>query len=354
MAAPHIPNLLNNSRISRPARRKPQENVKEVSPDIIVQQTDDDASGSRLGAVEAGYVKDDYARALAPPTQQAGVRRMPIINRGTYVCTAAIDTLVHSFLASHSIGPVQVISLGAGTDTRFLRLIEHTPQLAARLSYHELDFPQTMARKIAAIRRNPSIMTLLETTLQSDARITISPGGNTLFSPSYSIHAIDLRTLAPDSTSSSVATLIGALQPIPTLLLSEMCFSYLSAAASSSVLSFFAACLPTPVPLSVLLYEPLRPDDAFGRTMSRNLAARGIVLHGLSELPTLESHRARLVQMGFEEARGLEVGQWWGTRVAEEEKERLRALEGLDEEEEWVLLAAHYGFVWGWRGKEFG
>lgn len=48
--------------------------------DRIVQGTDNDASVSRLSAVELGYLEDAYAAALAPVG--AATRRLPIINRG--------------------------------------------------------------------------------------------------------------------------------------------------------------------------------------------------------------------------------------------------------------------------------
>jgi len=53
------------------------------SKDKIIQQTDDDASGSRLSAVEAGYLDDSFARAFAGAESSEVPRRMPIINRGS-------------------------------------------------------------------------------------------------------------------------------------------------------------------------------------------------------------------------------------------------------------------------------
>jgi len=78
----------------------------------------------------------------------------------------------------------------------------------------------------------------------------------------------------------------------------------------------------------------------------------------LLELETLEAHGLRLMACleatNVEDAgwKGLEVRQVWKEWISEEEKERLRLLEGLDEEEEWELLAGHYGIVWAWRGMD--
>lgn len=47
--------------------------------DRVVQQTDQDASQSRLSAVEAGYLEDPFARLFVAGEVQ---RRYPLINRG--------------------------------------------------------------------------------------------------------------------------------------------------------------------------------------------------------------------------------------------------------------------------------
>lgn len=45
-----------------------------------MQGTDNDASVSRVSAVELGYLDDPYATALTP--SGSATRRLPIINRG--------------------------------------------------------------------------------------------------------------------------------------------------------------------------------------------------------------------------------------------------------------------------------
>lgn len=90
MAAPQIPNL-NTLRSGRGGRGRgralgssdgppavsPEE--EEYANDRIVQQTDQDASISRLSAVEVGYLDDPFAEVFA---SSKGQRRFPIINRG--------------------------------------------------------------------------------------------------------------------------------------------------------------------------------------------------------------------------------------------------------------------------------
>ena len=90
MAAPYIPNLNTLRSLKGPSRTpgRPQENLGnsllrdeegQFAKDKIVQHTDQDASVSRLSAVEIGYLADPYARLFA---SMGGQRRFPIINRG--------------------------------------------------------------------------------------------------------------------------------------------------------------------------------------------------------------------------------------------------------------------------------
>ena len=102
MNAPSIPNLL-TLRSSRGGRGTSRRNGHEPSAntstsnatptssakhDRIIQQTDDDAAGSRLSAVDAGHLEDAFADVFweAEGTETEGARirprRMPIINRG--------------------------------------------------------------------------------------------------------------------------------------------------------------------------------------------------------------------------------------------------------------------------------
>jgi len=133
-----------------------------------------------------------------------------------------------------------------------------------------------------------------------------------------------------------------------------MCLTYLPAATSTALLTHITNVhVPNPAPFYVILYEPLHPNDAFGQTMVRNLSARRIALPGLEAYPTMEAQRERLRQVGFTGGqKGVSMKDVWDGWVSWREKERLMVLEGLDEEEEWVLLAGHYGVVWAWRGEE--
>ena len=299
--------------------------------DKIIQQTDNDASSSRLSAVQLGYLSDDYAREFLQSGEQI-TRRYPIINRGTYVRTTAIDRLVGRFLRKDPGQRKQIISLGAGSDTRFWNLdSDHS-----NVTYHELDFEANVAAKREVIKRSARMLEELA---------TLKAVGDF-----YHLHALDLRDLVVDNPP-SIPDLDVAL---PTLILSECCLCYLPPDAATSVLKYFQSRLQGAV--GIVVYEPIRPYDAFGKTMVSNLASRGIHMQTLKRYHSLEAQRQRLKLAGFTEGQGArDVYQIWESDdwVKPAERERVEKLEWLDEIEEWKLLASHYCVAWGWKGDTF-
>ncbi|KAK4099662.1 leucine carboxyl methyltransferase, partial [Parathielavia hyrcaniae] len=362
-SAPSIPNLLSLRGAGRGRGRgrgdRSDLSGPETRPshDATIQGTDTDAAVSRLSAVELSYLADPFAQLFVqgPPT-----RRLPIINRGTYTRTTAIDMLVDRFLATTNPDePRQIVSLGAGTDTRCLRLFTSPASTHRNIIYHEIDFPAIMARKQAIISSTPSLRALLTTPTpiaQTAWQCHSLTGGSSSSNNTLTLHGQDLRTLTPSSPA-----LPGYHPTAPTLLLSECCLCYLEPSTAASLLTHFTTSHPpssTPTPTStpppavgLIIYEPISPHDAFGRTMVSNLAARGIRMPTLEAYPTPADQERRLRAAGFDEARCRTVDAIWEGWVGEGEKERVDLLEGgLDEVEEWRLLAGHYVVVWGWRG----
>jgi [phosphatase 2A protein]-leucine-carboxy methyltransferase len=134
-----------------------------------------------------------------------------------------------------------------------------------------------------------------------------------------------------------------------------MCLIYLDPQTVSSILrTITQTYIPSPTPLSLILYEPILPNDAFGQTMISNLSSRNIHLPTFATYPDLASQRARLATYGFTDGAKAADTLWlWKHCVAEEEKERVADLEMLDELEELELLLKHYCVAWGWRdGRE--
>jgi [phosphatase 2A protein]-leucine-carboxy methyltransferase len=327
---------------------------KEQLRDDAVRGTDQDAAGSRVSCVELGYLYDPYAKLFA--THPATIR-LPLLNRGriyallktqllmragSYVRTAAIDRLVTQFLLTYPSSAKQIVSLGAGTDTRFFRLMDSYPDI--RLIYHEIDFPTNTVSKVACIQNQPLLYRKL---------LKIPSTSTKYYSETYNIHAFDLRSLA-NATEETPLPEIPNLDPnIPTLILSEMCLVYLEAPTVQSIVSsLLTHYLQPTTPASLVLYEPILPQDAFGRTMISNLQTRNIVLPTLTTYPGLDDQRARLHGYGFTAAKAADTLQIWRGWVDQEEKERIARIEFLDEVEELELLLRHYCVAWAWRDGE--
>lgn len=230
--------------------------------------------------------------------------------------------------------------------------------------YHEIDFPVNNAAKVKAIRSSAVLQRGLG---RNNDGVRISETGDALHSPGYHIHPLDLRELArhaspslssTPSTATAEATpsskspsLLPDVDPnLPTLLISECCLIYLSPQEADDVVHYFTKTLFPSTSLGLVIYEPIRPDDPFGRTMVANLATRGIHLQTLSKYATLDAQRTRLREQGLDTGQAAaDIDFIWERWVSEAEKERVAGLEMLDEMEEWRLLAGHYCIAWGWR-----
>ncbi|KAK4176919.1 putative leucine carboxyl methyltransferase 1 [Triangularia setosa] len=367
MSAPSIPNLLSlrgsrggSQGQGRGGSHRGPSSGPSASHDTTIQGTDTDAAVSRLSAVELGYLIDPFASYFVTPSPSlhsrpsVGLptpRRLPIINRGTYTRTTAIDILIDRFLSSTSPTgqPRQIVSLGAGTDTRLFRLLT-SPQKHQNIHYHEIDFPVIISKKTTLIRTIPALNSILSLPTPVPNPITtqsfVSQHTNPETNNSLTLHPLDLRFF-PSSPSS----LAGLLPEYPTLLLSECCLCYLPPSTASDIITSFTSHLPS---LGLVIYEPILPGDAFGRMMVSNLSARGVTMPTLSVYETQEDQERRLKEAGFadREVRSRTIDQIWNDWVAQREKERVDGLERLDEVEEWKLLAGHYVIVWGWKGEQ--
>ncbi|TVY62766.1 Leucine carboxyl methyltransferase [Lachnellula suecica] len=372
MSAPQIPNLLSSrgGPRSRGARgrgrgRGSGDRPGDATPaqqrkDLDIQATDTDAAVSRLSAVSLGYLDDPFAPLFV---SGAGTRRLPIINRGTYTRTTALDILINAFLSHHETEPnappqkKQIISLGAGTDTRFFRLRAKNKQ--QDLIYHEFDFPSVSSTKCRTVSNNEVLLKgegnatlFVEPSMGSSGPEHESPewgiketrGGQ--LETIYCFHPNDLR-----KPMKPFESFHGIQSNIPTLLISECCLCYMEVDNARDILKWFADRIPS---LGVILYEPIGVDDSFGQMMVANLAARNITMPTVKLYKTLQDQKDRLSELGFigpdggQEAETVE--RIWVQWVSPAEKERVDALEGLDEVEEWQMLARHYAITWGWKG----
>lgn len=276
--------------------------------------TNDDATAARHAAAKAGYINDEYVSIFTKKNKGS-----PLINRGTALRTSVITSLILEY--SKKFKKVQVVSLGAGFDTRYFTLPE------SEIYYWEIDFPQVIQKKIMIIQKSNILSSKLEQALVMN--------GN-LKSTKYNLIGGDLRNHVKIREQLIDS---GLDAQIPTIILSECCLIYLEVDQSNNLIKDFIGLFQT---CSFLVYEQIEPKDAFGKMMIQNLAERGITLHGMLEYPTLESQLQRFKALGCGEVKGWNMlqalDQLVPSGVIVEWNQRGR----LDEVEEWNLFCRHY------------
>lgn len=354
-------------------------------PDRAVRETDLDAAAARVSAVSKNYLHDRFAGLLARPSPagEGSTLRPPWVNIGTHHRTYVIDSLAERFMAGGQGAKKkkQVLSLGAGSDSRFWRLREGyctTGEAWPVGRWVETDLQMTVSQKIRTVLATDSLRDLCGT------QLAVSPGPKMpvaapapcidlpsdptdLYADNYCLLAADLRRPAelinklqsapPDGTSKDPL-----LDPAaPTLIIAELLFLYLSPSHTAACLAALTAFFKGP--LMIITYEALDLGDSFSRMMVQNLAGRGLSLAGFESNGSVASQIGRLEEHGFTEIvstdmKSLRVGvapaeqgrsgEEWKTRW-EPELERIRRLEFLDEVEELELILMHYAVSWGIR-----
>ena len=108
---------------SHPSHFRHHSTDRNQDTDTAIRLTDSDAALARLSAVNKGYLQDSFIKYLVPRAHLQSPRP-PLINIGTYIRSEAIDSLINQWLQLVAMeGKLgQIVSLGAGSDTRFWRL----------------------------------------------------------------------------------------------------------------------------------------------------------------------------------------------------------------------------------------
>ncbi|OBZ69837.1 Leucine carboxyl methyltransferase 1 [Grifola frondosa] len=315
--------------------------------DAAIRLTDSDAALARLSAVKKHYLTDPFILPfIARPHLQP--HRPPLINIGTYVRSEALDDLVDQWLtlADQEGKPCQIVSFGAGSDTRFWR-IATGPKSKCLSKYVELDFSEITTKKAMAIRKSKELSALLG----RPEDVTLGGGGSALHSPVYHLLPTDLRLPPSQSFGPLLAAAPTLLSPsLPTLLLFECVLVYMTPACSSALIQwftdYFAGATESGV-LGAVVYEMFNLRDAFGKVMVNNLKARNVTLPGAEPYPTVASLPSRFSSEDFDYASALTLREIRRAYIAPSELERIAQLEMLDEIEELELVLEHYAITWG-------
>ncbi|RCK63576.1 Leucine carboxyl methyltransferase 1 [Candida viswanathii] len=283
-----------------------------------------------------GYTQLSASRTLRSVFQE---RKFPLINRGSYLRTTAIDKVVQQFIKEFD-GKCQIVSLGSGSDTRAFPLLEQHPDLVV----HEIDFPESTRIKKLAILQNHKLRGIVETDDPPptiDSKSSFSEYSPDMHTPRYFLHGLDLRTLAG----------VFPLQDLPTLVISECVLCYLPPEEYEQTIKYWTSQARSNI-MGFLIYEPMSLDDQFGSTMTQNLLNRGLNLQMFSKYPDLPARKRFLELCGLLRLRLTDMSDVGGYKgqskwIDDNELQRINKLELIDEIEEIRLLLDHYCLVYG-------
>lgn len=290
-----------------------------------------------------GYTQLSAGRALKQAFHDS---KFPLINRGTYLRTTSIDMLVASFLDSNS--KCQIVSLGGGSDTRAYRILGRE-----NVTYTEVDFPESVKLKKIAISSSDDLRTAVNAkdlcgilpSLREDFG-NIEPS---LHTDRYHLVAMDLREI--DSKGEEMFGFLDAT--LPTMVICECLLCYLSPISTQKLLAFWSTKVTN---LSVVVYDPVKLQDAFGETMKQNLAHRGIDIDNFTMWSTLESRKAlfETIHLRVQITDLALLGGYTRPELSWIEKAelaRVSRIEMIDEIEEITLLLQHYCLIMAYRGQ---
>ncbi|XP_008572238.1 PREDICTED: tRNA wybutosine-synthesizing protein 4 [Galeopterus variegatus] len=302
-----------------------------------VQGTNDSSALSKSSLAARGYVQDAFTALLVPRT----ARRAPLVHRGYYVRARAIRHCVRAFLgrtcALPDVPRPQILSLGAGSDSLYFRL--KTVGCLARAAVWEVDFPDVARRKAERIGETPELCSLTGPFQKGD------PGSALCFeSLDYRILGLDLRQLQRLDEALAAAGLDAAS---PTLLLAEAVLTYLESDSAAALIAWAAQRFPNAL---FVVYEQMRPLDAFGQFMLQHFRQLNSPLHGLDRFPDVEAQRRRFLQAGWTACSAMDMNEFYRCFLPAEERRRMENLEPFDEFEEWHLKCAHYFILAASRG----
>ena len=323
--------------------------------DEAVQGTNDDACISKLSAINKGYYEDPYLQYFIKVNKVT--KRSPLINRGYYARVSAVWKLLNNFLCididsspikdsnihnNVNIYEKQIISLGAGYDTSFMRLLDKN---LAATRYIELDFPEVIRTKAKLISKY-KILSNDKYDYNYDINennILRTHWKYTSKDEKFSYHLIgvDLRNF--DEFKKLLETNIDFT--IPTLILSECALVYISPNESKEIIKYFANQFNEKNNgggAIFIAYEQINPNDRFGQTMMNHLKNRGCSLKSLQEYPNIEAQHNRFISLGWQNHSALSMNNIYKYYLPKDDIKRIEKIEIFDEFEEWHIINDHY------------
>ena len=239
--------------------------------------------------------------------------------------------------------PVNIVNIGAGFDT--IAMYAHGA-MRGKVRVVELDHGEVVKGKMSRLRAAPDA----ERALGADedfANVHAAHEDSGLvytIGTSYVLAECDVRDIV---RVEEVLTRSGIDLSAPTLVLAECVLAYLPPGKSNEIVRWFGERVRTGVFMS---YDPIGPDDAFGRTMIRNVESRGCAFSGIYDAPDVASAARRFTANAWSRAEAYDMNTIYSEKLDPVERARIERIEWFDEFEEWRLIMGHYCISLGVNG----
>lgn len=295
--------------------------------------TDDHAAMSKLSAVKRGYYSDPFIRYFA----HLKAPFFPLMNRGTHARVFFCEILISKFLEASKGFPAQIVQLGGGSDTTYWRLGLNNESI---YKYIELDLKENVLKKGRVLLK---YRTKLFPSSVKPSSINGSIGPS-LWLNNYALITADISDISQVSTALELA---GIEKTRPTLFISECSLCYLEWENSDTLLKWITDQFPQS---SVGIYEPIGPNDTFGRMMVRNLTENGIRIASLEKYSTVKSQDERMKSVGFEIVDSRDMLELYERVMPIKIRTTTSRIEIVDDYDEWKAIMTHYVFCIGSKG----
>ena len=298
----------------------------------LVEGTNDYSIVSKLSAASAGYFKDEFLVDFVDRRK----RRAPLINWGYFLRFKSLELTFENIVRSLSAReePFQILSVGAGFDTTFFNVMTKCAS-EGKFKFFEIDLPSNVERKSRLIQKSESCRKLLICP-------KFTPQG--IESDHFTLFACDLANQVELEQKLKCHKFNFGT---PTVILSECVLTYMETRDSDNLIKFLAEKITH---AAFVVYEQIRPCDAFGKFMVSHFKKIGSSIKGVHDYPSHQDQKKRYLESGWEKSNVITLAQVLLEIVSTEDLQELRKLELFDEYEELVLKSSHYIVVYSSKG----
>ncbi|KAF2188236.1 LCM-domain-containing protein [Zopfia rhizophila CBS 207.26] len=301
--------------------------------DDFIMNTNDSSIVSKRSASKLYYPDEpDFYQ----PFVQKFVRRNPLINRGYWLRTHAIEQVVRRFLEDNSTKPKVIVNLGCGYDPLPFQCWHRYASFCENATFVDVDYPQLMERKIVRILTSTLLRDAL---LRANLRSSELP--ICLRTDKYMALGCDLRDL---TTLERILKQELGRKSHSILFVAEVSLTYMNVSDSDSLIRWASTFSDARFCL-LEQYLPQGPNHPFAKTMLNHFNKLQTPIHAVKEYPTLLQQISRFTAAGWT---SIDVSHnlwelWSDTEFTGPEKRRaLDLVEPFDEWEEFALFAGHY------------